>query len=151
LIPRQGTGELHEIGHVLGAVTVDPAFGSTNHFPSGAFLSPTGASTIDALGQTIPIYLFHFPNDVTVPLMEPPWKDGAPTGVGHVLAGTARTPTGGTITGRLDLMNQTREAGERCLISDFDTFILEDALAYKINVPSQMGWTISNPAPPRRV
>jgi hypothetical protein len=142
---------LHEIGHIIGALTVNPAFGPTNPLPSAAYLNPTGSSTTDALRRSVPIYLFHFPNGVTVPLMEPPWTpDGAPTGVGHLFVGTAQTPTGETITGRLDVMNQMQETGHRYLISDYDVYILEDALGYSVNVPSQMGWTITNPAPSRR-
>jgi hypothetical protein len=140
---------LHEIGHILGALTVNPAFGPTKPLPSRAYLTPTQTSTTDAGGQQVPIYLFHFPNGVTVPLMEPPWTDGVPTGVGHLFVGSAQTPTGETITGRLDVMNQMQESGERYLISDYDAYILEDVFGCTVNVPSQMGWTISSPAPLR--
>ncbi len=130
---------LHEVGHILGALTVNPA---------SPFLTPTGTSVPDAAGTPVPLYLFHFPNGVTVPLMEPDWVGGAPTGVGHLFLGTVQTPLAGTVTGRLDALNPTRQDGERTLITDIDAFILEDALGYQINVPSQMNWTIGNPAPP---
>jgi hypothetical protein len=132
---------LHEIGHIIGALTVNP---------SSPMLTNTGASVPDAAGTLTPLYLFHFPNGVTVPLMEPPWNNGFPTGVGHLFIGSVTTPLAGTVTGRLDVMNQTTQAGERLLISDYDVFILEDALGYRVNIPSQMGWVITKPAPPRR-
>jgi hypothetical protein len=130
---------LHEIGHILGALTIDP---------KSPLLTATGTSVPDAAGTLTPLYVFHFPNGVTVPLMEPPWNNGIPTGVGHLFFGTVQTPLAGTVTGRLDVMNQTGQPNERTLISDYDAFILEDALGYRVNVPSQMGWTITNSAPP---
>jgi hypothetical protein len=132
---------LHEIGHILGALTVDPA---------SPMLTATGASVPDAAGTITPLYLFHFPTGVTVPLMEPPWSGGFPTGVGHLFFGSVVTPRAGTVTGRLDVMNQSGQANERTLISDFDAFILLDALGYSVNVPSQMGWFITKPGPPRQ-
>jgi hypothetical protein len=132
---------LHEVGHILGALTIDPA---------SRMLTNTGASVPDAAGTLIPLYLFHFPNGVTVPLMEPPWSNGVPSGVGHLFFGSVTTPLAGTVTGRLDMMNQTGQANERTLISDFDAFILQDALGYRVNVPSEMGWLITKPAPPRQ-
>jgi hypothetical protein len=132
------SGALHEIGHVVGALTVDP---------KSSFLSATGGGVADAAGTFTPVYIFHFPNGVTVPLLEPPWSGGNPTGVGHMLFGTLNTPLAGTITGRLDVMNQSGQGPGRTLITDFDAFILLDALGYRVNVPSAMGWTISNSAP----
>ena len=131
---------LHEIGHILGALTINP---------QPPMLTSTGASVPDAAGTVTPLYLFHFPNGVTVPLMEPPWSNGVPTGVGHMFFGTVQTPQAGTVTGRLDVMNQSGSNNERTLISDYDAYILQDALGYSVNVPSQMGWTITNPAPQR--
>jgi plastocyanin len=134
---------LHEIGHILGALTIDP---------QSPMLSNTGAFVPDAAGTLVPLFLFHFPNGVTVPLMEPAFTVGPngvrePTGVGHLFFGTVQTPLAGTVTGRLDVMNQTGQANERTLISDFDAFILQDALGFSVNVPSQLGFTIGNRAP----
>jgi hypothetical protein len=132
------SGALHEVGHVLGALTIDP---------KSSFLTATGGGVSDAAGTFTPVYIFHFPNGPTMPLLEPPWNGGNPTGVGHMLFGTLNTPLAGTITGRLDVMNQTGPINERTLITDYDAYILFDALGYRVNVPSAMGWTISNSAP----
>jgi plastocyanin len=133
---------LHEIGHILGALTLDPR---------SPLLTNTGASVPDAANTPTPLYLYHSPGGGVVPLMEPPWNNNVPTGVGHLFSGSVQTPSAGTVTGRLDLMNPTGQANERTLISDTDALFLRDALGYLVDVPSQMGWVITNPASAARL
>jgi hypothetical protein len=123
---------LHEIGHILGALTLDP---------SSRMLTNTGATVQDAAKQDIPLFLFRFPSGMTIPLMEPGGR-----GVGHLFFGSVQTPLAGTVTGRLDVMNPTSQFNERTLISDIDASFLRDALGYTVNLPSQHGWVITNPA-----